>query len=228
MTIFPPERGTGQSSTGQHRRPGDRTEPTRGAGPAPHMNEGHTPDSLAGRADKREIRQVPRPTGETPRERRTQWSFPPSVGAGSSWTSPPRLQFVRLSPTAKAPVRATAGAIGYDLYAPFSFTLYPREVKLVYTDISIGVPVGHYRRISPKSGLTLKHHVTVLAGVIDPDYTRNVGVVLYNLSSDTKFTRLVREPIAQLVLEVASILPTLEVQTLPTLARGPHGFGSHD
>ena len=88
----------------------------------------------------------------------------------------------------------------------------------MYTDIAIGVPVGHYGRVAPKSGLTLKHHVTVLAGVIDPDYTGNVGVILHNLSSsDTKFTRL-----------VASILPTIEVKTLPTLARGPHGFGSHD
>ena len=153
---------------------------------------------------------------------------PPSVGVGSPWGGPPRLQFVKLSQTAKAPARATEGAIGYDLYTPFSFTLYPRELKLVYTDIAIGVLVGHYGRVVPKSGLTLKHHVTVLAGVVDPDYTRNVGVVLYNLSSDTKFTRLIGEPIAQLVLEVASILPTIEVKTFPTSARGSHGFGSHD
>ena len=161
-------------------------------------------------------------------ERGNQWSFPPSIRVGGPWGGPPGPQFVRLLPTAKAPARSTKGAIGYDLYTPFSFTLYPRDLKLVYTDIAIGVPVGHYGRIAPKSGLTLKHHVTVLAGVIDPDYTGNVGVVLYNLSSDTKFTRLIGEPIAQLVLEVASILPTIEVKTLPTSARGPHGFGSHD
>ena len=98
----------------------------------------------------------------------------------------------------------------------------------MYTDVAIRVPAGHYGRVAPKSGLTLKHHVTVLAGVIDPDYTGNVGVVLHNLSPDTKFTRLEGEPIAQLVLEVASILPALEVRTLPISARGPYGFGSHD
>ena len=178
--------------------------------------------------DGRQIRQVPGPAGEAPGEKGNQWSFPPSVGVRSPWGGPPRLQFVKLSPTAKAPARATEGAIGYDLYTPFSFTLYPRDVKLIYTDIAIGVPVGHYGRDAPKSGLTLKHYVTVLAGVIDPDYTGNVGVLLYNLSSDTKFTRLIGEPIAQLVLEVASILPIIEVKTLPTSARGPHGFGSHD
>ena len=98
----------------------------------------------------------------------------------------------------------------------------------MYIDVALGVPVGHYGRIAPKSGLTLKHHVTVLAGVIDPDYMGNVGVVFHNLSSDTKFMHLVGEPIAQLVLEVASIIPTIKVKTLPISAMGPHGFGSHD
>ena len=97
----------------------------------------------------------------------------------------------------------------------------------MYTDIAIKVPPGHYGRIAPKSGLTLKHHITVLAGVVDPDYTGNVGVVLHNLSSDTKFTRLVGD-IGQLIPEVASIFLTLEVEDLPITARGPYGFGSHD
>ena len=89
----------------------------------------------------------------------------------------------------------------------------------MYTDIAIKVPLGHYSRVAPKSGITLKHHVTVLAGVIDPDYTGNVGVVLHNLSSDTKFTRQVGQPIGQLILEVASIFPTLEVGGLPITAQ---------
>ena len=112
------------------------------------------------------------------------------------------------------------------MYTPFNFTLYPKEIKLVYTDIALKVPVGHYGRIAPKSGLTLRHHVTVLAGVVDPDYTGNMGVVLYNLSSDTKFTPLVGEPIAQLILEVASIFPTLEINALPPTARGPYGLAA--
>ena len=98
----------------------------------------------------------------------------------------------------------------------------------MYTDIAIKVPLGHYGRVAPKSGLTLKHHVTVLAGVVDPDYMGNMGVVLHNLSSDTKFTWLVGQPMGQLILEVASIFPTLEVGGLPIIARGPYGFGSQD
>ena len=162
------------------------------------------------------------------RTRRAQLLPLPNTRVGGTWSHPPRLQFVRLSPMAKPPARSTEGAIGYDLYTPFSFTLYPREIKLVYTDIAIKVPLGHYGRVAPKSGLTLKHHVTVLARVIDPDYTGNVGVVLHNLSSDTKFTCLVGQPIGQLILEVASIFLTLEVGNLPITARGPYGFGSHD
>ena len=55
-----------------------------------------------------------------------------------------------------------------------------------------------------------------------------MGVVLHNLSSDTKFTRQVGQPIGQLILEVASIFPTLEVGGLPITAWGPYGFGSQD
>ena len=226
--ILPKESEPGKPATRRLWGHRGRAESTGGAGSAPSADERHPPDGLTRRADQRQIRQVPGPAGEAPGKKGSQWSFPPSIGVGSPWEGPPRLQFIKLSPTAKAPARTTERAIGYDLYTPFSFTLYPRDVKLVYTDIAIGVPVGHYGRVAPKSGLTLKHHVTVLAGVIDPDYTGNMGVVLHNLSSDTKFTRLVGEPIAQLVLEVASILPTIEVKMLPTSARGPHGFGSHD
>ena len=177
--ILPKESEPGQATTRQLRGHRSRDEPLGGVGPAPRADEGHTPDSPTRRADRRQVRQVPGPAGEAPGERGNQWSFPPSVRIGGPWGGPPRLQFVKLSPTAKAPARSTEGAIGYDLYTPFSFTLYPRDLKLVYTDIAIGVPVGHYGRIAPKLGLTLKHHVTVLAGVIDPDYTGNVGVVLY-------------------------------------------------
>ena len=217
------------------RIPSQDTERARGRGdtgggsrPAPHSDERHTEDSPARREDQRQVREVLRPASRMPGTRGAPWTAHPGARIGGPWSGPPRLHFVRLSPTAKAPARSTEGAIGYDLYAPFSFTLYPREIKLVYTDIALKVPVGHYGRVAPKSGLTLRHHVTVLARVVDPDYTGNVGVVLYNLSPDTKFTRLVGESIAQLILEVASIFPTLEINALPPTARGPYGFGSHD
>ena len=207
---------------------GTRASAERGPRPAPNTDARHPADSPARRENRHQVWEIPGPADQTARIGRAQSPPIPNTGAGGAWSYPPRLQFVRLSPTAKPPARSTEGAIGYDLYTPFSFTLYPREIKLVYTDIAIKVPLGHYGRIAPKSGITLKHHVTVLAGVIDPDYTGNVGVVLHNLSSDTKFTRQVGQPIGQLILEVASIFPTLEVAGLPITARGPYGFGSQD
>ena len=195
---------------------------------ASNTDEGHPSNSPTRRENRHQVREILGPASQTTRTRGAQPPPLPNTGVRGAWGHPPRLQFVRLSPTAKPPARSTEGTIGYDLYTPFSFTLYPKEIKLVYTDIAIKVPPGHYGRVAPKSGLTLKHHVTVLAGVVDPDYTGNVGIVLHNLSSDTKFTSLVGQPIGQLILEVASIFRTLEVGGLPTTARGPHGFGSHD
>ena len=147
---------------------------------ASNMDEGHPSNSPTRRENRHQVREV---LGKAGQATRTRGAQPPpllNTRAGGAWSHPPRLQFVRLSLTAKPPARSTEGAIGYDLYTPFSFILYRREIKLVYTDIAIKVPLGHYSRIAPKSGLTLKHHVTVLAGVIDPDYTGNVCVVLHN------------------------------------------------
>ena len=185
---------------------------------ASNTDEGHPSNSPTRRENRHQVWEILGPASQTTRTRGAQPPPLTNTKVRGTWGHPPRLQFVRLSPTAKPPARSTEGAIGYDLYTPFSFTLYPKEIKLVYTDIAIKVPPGHYGRVAPKSGLTLKHHVTVLAGVVDPDYTGNMGIVLHNLSSDTKFTRLVRQPIGQLILEVASIFPTLEVGGLPTTA----------
>ena len=195
---------------------------------ASNTDEGHPSNSPTRRENRHQVREILGLASQTTRTRGAQLLPLPNTEVRGAWGHPPRLQFVRLSPTAKPPTRSTEGVIGYDLYTPFSFTLYPKEIKLVYINIAIKVPLGHYGRVAPKSGLTLKHHITVLAGVIDPDYTGNVGIVLHNLFSDTKFTCLVGQPIGQLILEVASIFPTLEAGGLPTTARGPYGFGSHD
>ena len=223
-----PGSSDGANQPRQPRRHLDQGIAEGGAQPAPNMDERHPADSPTRRENRHQVREIPGPAGQATRIGRAQLPPIPNTRAGGTWSHPPRLQFVRLSPTAKPPARSMEGAIGYDLYTPFSFTLYPREIKLVYTDIAIKVPLGHYGRVAPKSGITLKHHVTVLAGVIDPDYTGNVGVVLHNLSSDTKFTQQVGQPIGQLILEVASIFPTLEVGGLPITAQGPYGFGSQD
>ena len=152
-----PSSSDGANQPRQPRRHWDQGIAERGPRPAPNTDERHPADSPTRRENRHQVWQIPGPAGQATRFGRAQPPPIPNTGAGGAWSHPPRLQFVRLSPTAKPPARSTEGAIGYDLYTPFGFTLHPREIKLVYTDIAIRVPLGHYGRIAPKSGITLKH-----------------------------------------------------------------------
>ena len=111
---------------------------------------------------------------------------------------------------------------------PIKFALRPREIKLIFVDIAILIPPGHYGCVALKSGITFKHHVNILASVEDPDYTDNVGVILHNLHPEKIFRQEIGNPITQLILEGATIVPVTQVSTLLRMARGPHGFGECD
>ena len=106
-------------------------------------------------------------------------------GGGDFWPSQGEehcvnFRFVKLSPNAFTPRRATPGAVGYDLFTPINFVLRPKEQSTVFIDIAVQIPDGYYGQIVSKSGITALHEVTVRAGVIDPDYTGNIGVILKN------------------------------------------------
>jgi dUTP pyrophosphatase len=74
------------------------------------------------------------------------------------------------------------------------------EKAIVKTDIQIALPSGCYGRVAPRSGLAAKHFIDVGAGVIDEDYRRNVGVILFNFGKE-KFKVKKGDPIAQLICE---------------------------
>ena len=103
---------------------------------------------------------------------------------------------------------------------------------LIFTDIAIELPVGSYGRIAPRSGLAAAHGITVDAGVIDRDYTGNVGVVVVNRSNQN-YQIHAGDRIAQLICERA-LQPVIREQdslstscVLPTVGvRGSKGFGS--
>lgn len=80
----------------------------------------------------------------------------------------PQVQlFVKkLSDKATLPTRGSEEAAGLDLYASAAITVPPHGKALVPTDISIDVPAGHYGRVAPRSGLAVKNHINVGAGVI--------------------------------------------------------------
>ena len=68
--------------------------------------------------------------------------------------------------------------MGYDLFTPIDFQILPKEQKTVFIDLAIAPPEGYYAQLMSKSGLTVLYELEVKAGVIDPDFTGNIGVIL--------------------------------------------------
>ena len=116
--------------------------------------------------------------------------------------------------------------MGYDLFTPINFVLRPKEQSTIFVDIAVQIPDGYYGQVASKSGITALHEVTVRAGIIDPDYTRNIGVILKN-DSRKPFERLVGQSIAQLLFVRVATTFLIVVDQLPTTQRGPDGFGAH-
>ena len=96
---------------------------------------------------------------------------------------------------------------------------------MIPTKIKLGIPLGHYSRLASKSGLAILHHLHVGAGVIDPDYTGEIKVLLRNTAPHAH-SIIKGDPIAQPILERV-LMPTLKrVKELPPIARGVQGCGS--
>lgn len=87
--------------------------------------------------------------------------------------------------SAKKPKRATRDSIGYDVYSPVSFCLCPGQRKTIGLGFSSRFSDGHVALLWDKSGLASKKGITVLAGVIDPQFLDEWGVVLLNTSEET-------------------------------------------
>lgn len=135
------------------------------------------------------------------------------------------LRFTKMSVTARAPVKASPLAAGFDLFAAENVSIEPGGRACVRTDIQLAVPAGCYARIAPRSGLALSRGIDVGAGVIDPDYRGNVFVLLYNFGS-ARFKARVGDRIAQLILERICFANLMEVDLLDDTIRGANGFGS--
>lgn len=104
--------------------------------------------------------------------------------------------------------------------------LAPGERRLVGTGVVLELPVGFEGQVRPRSGLALRHGVTVLnaPGTIDADYRGEVGVVLIN-HGDLAFTVRDGDRIAQLVVARVARVELREVESLGDTARGPGGYG---
>jgi len=139
------------------------------------------------------------------------------------------LQFFKMSQFAISPLRATPWSAGLDLFSAYDYVIPARGQQLCKTDIQIELPLNCYGRIAPRSGLALKS-IDVGAGVIDSDYKKDVGVLLYNFS-DVDYEVSRGDRIAQLICEKCVIPKVVEVyDILETLYKhdgfGHDGFGS--
>lgn len=127
------------------------------------------------------------------------------------------------------PAYATEGAAGLDLVAAVAadLVLPPGGRALVPTGIAIALPPGFEAQVRPRSGLALKHGVTVLnsPGTIDADYRGEVGVILIN-HGDRAVTIARGDRIAQLVVARFARVAWEEAAALPESGRGAAGFGS--
>ena len=135
-----------------------------------------------------------------------------------------KLPFVKMSADAVTPTRATEGSAGLDFYSPADYIIPPHGQLLVPTQIKLQIPLGYYGRLASKSGLAILHQLHVGAGVIDPDYTGEIMILLINTASRV-YNIAKGAPIVQLILEKISIPILKEVNKLPPTTRGAQGCG---
>ena len=137
-------------------------------------------------------------------------------------------------PAVPLPDYATAGAAGADLRANLApedresgFTLDPGHRALIPTGLHMEIPAGYEGQVRPRSGLALRHGITLpnTPGTIDSDYRGPVGVPLINLSAEPYVVRH-GERIAQLVVAPVTQARFTEVAVLGDTTRGAGGFGS--
>ena len=137
-----------------------------------------------------------------------------------------KTYFQKLSEKAISPHQATPGSVGYDLFTPVDFLIQPNEQKTVFVDLTVTPPEGYYAQLMSKSGLMVLYKLEVKAGVIDPDFIGNIGVVLKN-NSDQPIECVAGEQIAQLLFIKVATPILIQVTSLAETEQGEYGFGAH-
>lgn len=139
----------------------------------------------------------------------------------------------------QTPRHGSAQAAGVDLWAlnpvaidtgvndEFLHHVYPYQTKLLYTNLSVRIPDGHYGRIAPRSSVSLKGLI-INAGVVDSDYRGEIKICVLNPTNEVISLDL-SKPVAQLIIEHCIIVGGVKmVTTLDETERGDKGFGSTD
>jgi dUTP pyrophosphatase len=139
-----------------------------------------------------------------------------------------KILIKRLDPTVPLPSYAKAGDAGADLTTRIDFTINPGERMLVPTGISIALPNGYVALVHPRSGLAIKHGISMVntPGTVDAGYRGELQVILINhdLTQPVSFKK--GDRIAQLVIQKVERADFVEVSDLPGSDRSSGGFGS--
>jgi dUTP pyrophosphatase len=138
------------------------------------------------------------------------------------------LKVKRLSDAAVLPRYAHAGDAGLDLFAAMNLVLAPGDAALVRTGIAIELPPGYEAQIRPRSGLALRHGLSLVntPGLIDAGYRGEIRVIVINHDREAAVTIARGDRIAQLVIQRIETVDLVEVDKLPDTSRGTGGFGS--
>jgi dUTP pyrophosphatase len=138
------------------------------------------------------------------------------------------LRFIKLSDAATLPTRAHDSDAGLDLYAAEAALIVPHARVSVGTGLAVQIPEGLAGLILPRSGLALKHGITLVnsPGLIDPGYRGEVRILLLNTDATAEFRVAAGDRIAQLLLVPIAHASPLETDALDNSVRGAAGFGS--
>ena len=139
-----------------------------------------------------------------------------------------QVLITRLDPDLPLPRYAKGGDAGADIVSRIDITLAPGERALVPTGIAIALPDGYVALVHPRSGLAIKHGVTMVnaPGTVDAGYRGELQIILINHDRNEAVSFKRGDRIAQLVIQKVERAEFVEVQELPGSGRGMGGFGS--
>jgi len=139
-----------------------------------------------------------------------------------------KVLITRLDPSVPLPRYAKGGDAGADIVTRIDLTLAPGERVLAPTGIAIALPNGYAAFVHPRSGLAIKHGVTMVnaPGTVDAGFRGELQVILINHDPKDPITFKSGDRIAQLVVQKVERAEFIEVSELPGSDRGDDGFGS--
>ena len=139
-----------------------------------------------------------------------------------------QVLITRLDPSIPLPTYAKGGDAGADIVTRVDVTLQPGERALVPTGIAIALPDGYVALVHPRSGLAIKHGVTMVnaPGTVDAGYRGELQCIMINHDPEEAITFHKGDRIAQLVIQKVERAEFVEVKDLPGSGRGSGGFGS--